>query len=75
MNFAKRNNLTITNLKTFSYYLMFVFASKIGLLPKSMLLKDSIKKAKAFKDIFLHLDGAGFGNDMIVEMQHSSFNS
>ena len=75
MNYAKRNNLTVTNLKTFSYYQMFVFASKIGLLPKSMLLKDSIKKAKAFKDIFLHLDGAGFGNDMIVEMQHSSFNS
>ena len=75
MNYAKMNNLTVTSLKTFSYYQMFVFASKIGLLPQSMMLKDSIKKAKAFKDIFLHIDEAGFGNDMIIEMQHSSFNS
>lgn len=68
-NYASRNGLRIVGLRTFSYPQMYVYATQVGLFPAPFPKQLGLRAARAFQLALDLFDQAGWGNDMIVELE------
>ena len=69
-SYAYKSGLEVLDFKTFSYPAMFHMAAKNSLLPKKFLLADNLSIAQKSMPLLGALDDMGWGNDLIITLQH-----
>lgn len=69
-NYASKHGLKVKYIKTFSYPEMYLFAARMGLLPKTFPRYMSYYQAKSFQNILSMFDNENLGNDMMFVLSH-----